>query len=130
MVRERGAAGAPRLQPIDLPARSDRFERAEIAPRIPLRAGIGLPQSIGESILSTSKPTVAVLATLNTKGKEARFVADSFARAGVTPWTVDLSLKAHNAGGADVAGASVPALAGASRQALSELSRQDAAVQM
>jgi uncharacterized protein (UPF0261 family) len=31
------------------------------------------------------------LATMNTKGKEARFVADVLARAGATPWSVDLS---------------------------------------
>ena len=80
--------------------------------------------------MSTSKPTVAVLATLNTKGKEARFVADVLARAGATPWIVDLSLKSHEVDGADVAGASVAAAAGASWQALSERSRQDAAAVM
>ena len=73
---------------------------------------------------------MAVLATLNTKGKEAQFVADALTRAGVTPWMVDLSLKSHHADGADAAGASVPALAGISRQALNELSRQDAAARM
>ncbi len=80
--------------------------------------------------MSTSKPTVAVLATLNTKGKEARFVADVLARAGVTPWIVDLSLKSHDIDGAHVTGATVAAAAGASWQALSERSRQDAAVSM
>jgi uncharacterized protein (UPF0261 family) len=73
---------------------------------------------------------VAVLATLDTKGREARFIADTLARAGVTPWILDLSLKSHAAGEADMAGAKVAAAAGASWQALSESSRQDAAAAM
>jgi len=80
--------------------------------------------------LSASKPTIAVLATLNTKGREVRFVAEMLARAGATPWIVDLSLKSHEVDGADVTGASVAAAAGASWQALSERSRQDAAAAM
>ena len=80
--------------------------------------------------MTASKPIVAVLATLNTKGKEARFVVDVLARAGVTPWVVDLSLRSHDAGGADLVGASVAAAAGASWQALNERSRQDAAAVM
>jgi uncharacterized protein (UPF0261 family) len=77
--------------------------------------------------LSASKPGVAVLATLNTKGKEARFVADVLARAGATPWIVDLSLKLHDVDGADVPGGDVAAAAGRSWQALSGSSRQEAA---
>jgi uncharacterized protein (UPF0261 family) len=73
---------------------------------------------------------VAVLATLNTKGKEARFVAEVLARAGATPWIVDLSLKTHDVDGADVTGGAVAAAAGTPWQALSESSRQDAAVAM
>jgi uncharacterized protein (UPF0261 family) len=80
--------------------------------------------------LSVSKPTIAVLATLNTKGKEARFVADVLTRAGATPWIVDLSMRSHDARGADLAGASVAAAADASWQALNERSRQDAAAVM
>jgi uncharacterized protein (UPF0261 family) len=80
-----------------------------------------------EIFLSASKPTIAVLATLNTKCSEARFVAEVLTRAGATPWIVDLSLKSHSVDGADVAGAGVAAAAGASWQALSERSRQDAA---
>ena len=80
--------------------------------------------------MDQSSPTVAVLATLNTKGKEARFVADVLARAGATPWIVDLSLKSHNHDGADVAAASVAAAAGNSWVKLSERSRQDAAAVM
>ena len=53
--------------------------------------------------MSSSRPTVAVLATINTKNKEARFVADVLARAGAIPWIVDLSMKAHDVRHADVA---------------------------
>ena len=87
-----------------------------------------LPQCFREAFLSSTKPTVAVLATLNTKGKEARFVAEVLARAGATPWIVDLSLKTHDVDGADVTGGAVAAAAGTPWQALSESSRQDAAV--
>ena len=80
--------------------------------------------------MSASKPTIAVLATLNTKGREARFVAEVLARAGATPWIVDLSLKPHKLDGADVEAANVATAAGTSLQALSECSRQDAAAAM
>ena len=80
--------------------------------------------------MSASKPTIAVLATLNTKGKEARFVVDVLERAGVTPWVVDLSMRSHDAQGADMAGANVAAAADASWQGLNERSRQDAAAVM
>jgi len=75
-------------------------------------------------------PVVAVLATLDTKGKEAHFVADALARAGASPWVVDLSLKPHRVAGADVTGADVAAAAGMTWQALSERSRAEAAVAM
>jgi uncharacterized protein (UPF0261 family) len=75
-------------------------------------------------------PTVAVLATINTKHKEARFVADVLARAGATPWVVDLSMKAHDRPGADVTGAQVAEAAGASWQLLNDRTRQEAAAVM
>ena len=77
-----------------------------------------------------SRPTVAVLATMNTKSKEARFVARALSRAGVRPWIVDLSLKTHSVDGIDMNAASVVAAAGASWQALNEQSRQEAAAVM
>lgn len=83
-----------------------------------------------EAVLSVSRLTIAVLATMNTKGKEARFIADVLARAGVKPWIVDLSLKAHRFNDADMAGANVAAAAGASWQTLNEQTRQDAAAVM
>src|SRR5215470_13614798 len=93
-------------------------------------AASGAQPTFQELSLSASKPTIAVLATLNTKGREARFVAEVLARAGATPWIVDLSLKSHSVDGADVAGAAVAAAAGASWQALNERSREDAAAVM
>jgi uncharacterized protein (UPF0261 family) len=83
-----------------------------------------------EAVLRASNPAVAVLATLNTKGREARFVADALTRAGATPWIVDLSLRPHSADGADVTGAEVAAAAGTTWQALSERTRQEAAAAM
>ncbi len=67
---------------------------------------------------------------MNTKGREARFIADALTRAGVTPWLVDLSLKANHKEEADIAGAKVAAAAGASWQTLHEKTRQDAAAVM
>ena len=80
--------------------------------------------------MSASQPAVALLATLNTKGKEARFIADVLARAGARVCIIDLSLKPHEVRGAHVPGAQVAAAAGASWTALSESSRQDAAAIM
>ncbi|MFL6949142.1 MAG: Tm-1-like ATP-binding domain-containing protein [Xanthobacteraceae bacterium] len=73
---------------------------------------------------------MAVLATLDTKGKEARFVAEVLARAGAVPWIMDLSLKPHDRGSADATAASVAAAAGVSWQDLNERSRQNAAAVM
>jgi uncharacterized protein (UPF0261 family) len=80
--------------------------------------------------LNAPQPVVAVLATFDTKAKEARFLADALARAGARPFIIDLSLKPHDFGGADVTGAEVAAAAGTSWQELSRLSRQDAAATM
>ena len=80
--------------------------------------------------MNDSNPTVAVLATINTKNKEARFVADVLTRAGARPLVVDLSMKAHEVPGADVTGAQVAEAAGASWPALNERTRQEAAAVM
>jgi uncharacterized protein (UPF0261 family) len=80
--------------------------------------------------VGATEPSVAVLATLNTKGREVSFIADVLAHAGATAWIVDLSLKPHDVGGAHVTGASVASTAGSSWGALSERSRQDAAAIM
>jgi uncharacterized protein (UPF0261 family) len=80
--------------------------------------------------LNAANPTVAVLATMNTKGREARFLADALTRAGATPWIVDLSMKSHDVGAADVPGGKVAEAAGASWPALNDRTRQDAAAVM
>ncbi len=67
---------------------------------------------------------------MDTKSNEARFVADVLARAGATPWIVDLSMKSHTVSAADVSGARVAGAAGASWQAVNERSRQEAAAVM
>jgi len=101
-----------------------------LRPGIWLNPSANAQQTAREAGVSASRPTVAVLATLNTKGKEARFIADVLSRAGVTPWLVDLSLQAHDVAGADVPAASVAAAAGAAWQSLNERTRQDAATVM
>ncbi|MEO8257763.1 MAG: Tm-1-like ATP-binding domain-containing protein [Acidobacteriota bacterium] len=80
--------------------------------------------------MTDPKPTVAVLATLNTKHKEARFVADALTRAGAIPWVVDLSMKSHDVPGADVTGARVAEAAGTSWPALDDRTRQEASAVM
>jgi uncharacterized protein (UPF0261 family) len=77
--------------------------------------------------LSASIPTVALLATLNTKNKEARFVADELARAGARPLIVDLSMQSHEVPGADITGAQVAEAAGVSWLTLNERTRREAA---
>jgi uncharacterized protein (UPF0261 family) len=77
--------------------------------------------------LSAAKASVAVLVTFDTKGREARFIADALVRAGAAPCVVDLSLQPHALAGADLTGADVSAAAGATWQSLRGRSRQDAA---
>lgn len=74
----------------------------------------------------SGNPRVAVLATMNTKHREARFVAEILERSGVRPWLVDLSLREHEQPPADVTGAQVAEAGGASWRALSEQNRHEA----
>ena len=80
--------------------------------------------------LNAPNPTVAVLVTINTKSKEAQFVADVLARAGATPWIMDLSMKSHDVPGADLTGAQVAEAAGVSWLDLNGRTRQEAAAVM
>ncbi len=75
-------------------------------------------------------PSVAVLATLDSKHDAIRYVCASLRRAGAAPWLVDLSLRPHPHGFADVSGAEVAAAAGTTWDALAKLSRADAAQTM
>jgi hypothetical protein len=80
--------------------------------------------------LSASRPIIAVLATMNTKSKEAHFIASALERAGVAPLIVDLSMKPHDLPTADITGDQVARLAGTSWQALNGYARQEAAAVM
>jgi uncharacterized protein (UPF0261 family) len=73
---------------------------------------------------------IAVLATMDTKSNEARFVADALAHAGATPWIVDLSMKSHAGSPADVSGAQVAEAGGAGWHTIDARSRQEAAAVM
>ncbi len=76
--------------------------------------------------MNPSIPTVAVLATLNTKSREARFVGEVLAQNGVRPWIIDISMLSHDGSGADVTGAQVAEAAGTSWPALNGRSRHEA----
>jgi uncharacterized protein (UPF0261 family) len=69
---------------------------------------------------------VAVLATLDSKNDEARFVCEVLAQAGVKPCLIDLSLRPHNIAGADHAGGDLAKAAGASWDGLGALDRAKA----
>ena len=70
---------------------------------------------------------VAVLATLDTKHDEARFVCDSLSEAGVMPWLVDLSLRPHATPGAGIDGGLIAAAAKSSWDEIAVLDRASAA---
>jgi uncharacterized protein (UPF0261 family) len=72
-------------------------------------------------------PTVAVLATLDSKHEAARFLCDALAAAGVTPWLVDMALRPHAHDFAAVGGAEVAQASGIAWEALAKLSRAEAA---
>ncbi len=80
--------------------------------------------------MTSTKPTVAVLATVDTKNKEAQFVADVLKCAGATPWIVDLATRQHHVPGADLTGAEVAATVGSSWRDLDGRTRQEAAAVM
>ena len=83
----------------------------------------------------TADIVVAVLATLDSKGAEARFLCQALERAGVRPWLVDLSLRPHEAGGApltedQVTGGAVAQAAGSSWRELAAMDRARASETM
>lgn len=67
---------------------------------------------------------------MNTKSKEAHFIASVLERAGVAPWIVDLSMKPHDLPATDITGEQVARLAGTSWQSLNGYVRQEAAAIM
>jgi uncharacterized protein (UPF0261 family) len=64
---------------------------------------------------------------MNTKGKEALFVAENVSRAGAKPWIVDLSMKPHDVAGADLTGTEVARAGGSSWAELGTRTRREAA---
>jgi len=69
---------------------------------------------------------IALLATLDTKSDEARFVADTIRARGHTPWIVDLSLRPGGSLGADISRESIATAAGSSGDAVAQLQRAKA----
>jgi uncharacterized protein (UPF0261 family) len=67
---------------------------------------------------------------MNTKYKEAYFVAGVLERASANPWIIDLSMKSHDLPAADVTGAQVAEASGSSWTELSQRTRQEAAAAM
>lgn len=70
---------------------------------------------------------VGVLATLNSKEKEALFVCESIAAAGAQPWLVDLSLRPHSVAGAAISGGSLAEAGGSDWDSLAGMDRASAA---
>lgn len=73
---------------------------------------------------------VAVLATLDSKNGVARFFCEALRRAGAEPWVMDLSLRPHENGWADISGRDIAAASGSSWKVLSTLPRAEAAETM
>ena len=73
-----------------------------------------------------STQAVAILVTMDSKGAEARFLAETLHDLGVRPLVVDLSCRPHEAGGADVTGAEVAAAAGENWENLARMERNAA----
>ena len=74
--------------------------------------------------------TVAVLATLDNKNAEARFVCDTLAKAGAIPLLIDMSLRPHGIEGGDVSGADMAKAGGENWQSIAEMDRAGAARMM
>lgn len=70
---------------------------------------------------------IAVLATLDNKNAEARFVCDTLTMAGATPLLIDMSLRPHGIEGADVSGADMAIAGGAGWESMAEMDRTGAA---
>lgn len=67
--------------------------------------------------------SVAVLATLDSKGAEARFLCEALERAGARPCLMDLSLRSHDGMPAEISGHRIAEAAGYEWDSLAELDR-------
>jgi uncharacterized protein (UPF0261 family) len=77
-----------------------------------------------------STPTIAVLATLDSKDDAARYTCDVIREAGAEPWLMDLSLRPHDKTGADVGGNKIARTSGVSWDELADMERPQAAETM
>lgn len=77
-----------------------------------------------------SIPHAAVLATMDSKGVEARFLAERLERCGVKPLLVDLSCRPHEVLGADVSGAELASKADRTWDELARMERSAASEAM
>jgi uncharacterized protein (UPF0261 family) len=73
---------------------------------------------------------VAVLATLDNKSAEARFVCDVLAESGAAPLLIDMSLRPHRIEGAGVSGGEMAMAGGVPWDAMAEMDRAEAAEAM
>ncbi|MDA0239580.1 MAG: Tm-1-like ATP-binding domain-containing protein [Proteobacteria bacterium] len=71
----------------------------------------------------STQPTIAVLATLDSKAEAAHFLCERIREAGALPWLIDLSLKPHDEPGADVSAGEIVERAGSNWQAIGEMER-------
>ncbi|MBN42605.1 MAG: hypothetical protein CL573_03840 [Alphaproteobacteria bacterium] len=76
--------------------------------------------------MSGPKPTIVILATMDTKAEEAFFVASCLKNAGTMPWIVDLSLMPHDSEGSDVSGDEVADAGGRTWATLEKMDRRAA----
>lgn len=75
-------------------------------------------------------PTIAVLATLDSKRDAALFACERLRDAGAEPWLVDLSLKPHDNRGADVSAGDIVGRSGTGWAELGDMERSQAAETM
>lgn len=71
----------------------------------------------------STQPTIAVLATLDSKAEAAQFLCEKLREAGARPWLIDLSLRPHDDPGADVSAGEIIERAGFDWQSIGEMER-------
>ena len=126
---ERFLAAEPRLDGYVGGSSAERFPIEKSVVEVTRRsAASGCRRPKAARWRNSSRSASSPRSTASTRPRA--FVCDALAEAGVTPWLVDLSLRPHAQGFADVGGAEVAAAAGTSWAALAALSRADAAQTM
>ena len=77
-----------------------------------------------------STPTIAVLATLDSKDDAARYTCGVLREIGAEPWLMDLSLRPHDIAGADIGGGEIAKASGVTWDDLADMERSAAAKTM